>query len=93
MATRNPQKSAAPAQNTMTREQEHIDALAPRRRIADEEPEKMVTVKVPKAFKLHHPAGVITHYEPGVQDMPSSHAQHVYSKANGVELFTAKKAS
>ncbi len=61
-------------------------ANSPAVEVADE---ITVTVTVPKAFNLrtgHGDAGLFT-YQPGVQEMPLSHADHWYSKANGVKIY------
>lgn len=50
--------------------------------------EVTVTVTVAKAFKLRIDHHSIFDYQPGVQEMPLSHADHWYSKANGVKIYT-----
>lgn len=47
--------------------------------------EELVSVTIPRAFRLAHDDGTHTQYEPGVQDIPKSHADHWYTKAHGVE--------
>lgn len=54
------------------------------------EGEVLVTATVPKAFKLRIDNHVIVDYKPGVQEMPLSHAEHWYSKANGVQVYNPK---
>jgi len=46
-----------------------------------------VTVTVPKAFKLRISAELLVEYRAGVQQMPRVHAEHWYSKANGVSIY------
>ncbi len=48
--------------------------------------EDIVTVVVPKAFKLTDDKYRLFEYEAGVIDMPLSHAEHKYSIANGVTI-------
>ena len=49
--------------------------------------EGKVTVTSPKAFKLRVDNHVTVDYKAGVQEMPVSHAEHWYSKANGVVVY------
>lgn len=51
--------------------------------IAQAEAEGKVLVTVTKRFKLNHD-NVTTEYKPGTYSMPKSHAEHWYSKNNGV---------
>lgn len=62
------------------------DLVRPRgqKRVVEIEDEQ-VTVQVPQAFRLSHGKGE-THYEPGIYEMPRSHAEHWYSKHFGVEI-------
>lgn len=46
----------------------------------------MVTVVIPKAFKLACDDGEQITYEVGIQDMPRKHATHWFSKAQGVKI-------
>ena len=52
------------------------------------EPVVMVTVTVPKAFKLRIDHHQVVEYKAGVQEMPLEHADHWYAKANKVEKYT-----
>ena len=53
---------------------------------AEEAGEEMVMATVTKAFRLTLDSYREVVYEPGVQEMPRSHAEHWYAKANGVKL-------
>lgn len=53
--------------------------------------EVLVTVTVPKAFKLRVDNDVVIDYRAGVQEMPVEHAEHWYAKANGVEVYRPAK--
>lgn len=48
--------------------------------------EEMVSATVPRGFNLTLDDGSVKRYEPGVQDMPKSHAKHWYAKAHDVEI-------
>jgi hypothetical protein len=48
--------------------------------------DKMVTVNVPKAFRLTEDSGAVVAYPVGAQKMPESHANHWYAQAHGVTL-------
>lgn len=88
-----PTQQAAPAvtgESGGTGSGEHIAALAPRARRKVELADEMVTVTVPHPFNLQEPAGTITAYREGIQEMPLSHAEHAYSKAHGVEVYDPK---
>lgn len=50
--------------------------------------EETVTVTVPKDFKLRLDDHVEKKYSAGVQEMPLAHAEHWYSKANGVTIYS-----
>lgn len=52
--------------------------------VADETGDKVVTVNVPKAFILTDDLHREFRYAAGACKMPSSHADHWYSLANGV---------
>lgn len=67
------------------------DAAAPRRRKVDAD-DPMVTVTVPRPYRLQAEPGVISSYTAGVQEMPKSHAEHQYSVDNGVAIYKARKA-
>lgn len=83
-----PRESGAAAAENAARLHEGSDPeAAVRRRKVDIVDDPMVTVTVPKAFRLQHPPGVITAYAEGVQEMPTSHADHSYSKDNGVTRY------
>lgn len=47
--------------------------------------EDMVSVTVPRAFKLTRDDGSLVEYAEGIYDMPKKDAEHFYAKANGVE--------
>lgn len=51
----------------------------------------MVTVTVPKTYKLRKVDHTEVTVTAGVQEMPSWMAEHWWSKANGVEIYQAKK--
>lgn len=77
-----PRGSAPPAPpEAETKPPTAEDDPKPRRR-----KEELVSVTIPRAFRLAHDDGTHTQYEPGVQDIPKSHADHWYTKAHGVEL-------
>jgi hypothetical protein len=46
-----------------------------------------VTVTVPKAFKLRTTHDHVVDYAAGICEMPVEHAEHWYSKANGVTIY------
>jgi hypothetical protein len=48
---------------------------------------ELVTAVVPKAFTLTLDDHSVARYETGTQDMPRAHAEHWYSKAQGVEIY------
>lgn len=48
--------------------------------------EETVSCTVPKAFKLQLDHGETVDIREGIQDLPRSHADHWYAKANGVEI-------
>jgi len=50
--------------------------------------EKMVTVTVPRAYKLRVDDHIEVPYKAGIQEMPESHANHWWSVNNGVEVYT-----
>lgn len=50
--------------------------------------EDTVTVTVPKPFKLTVNHSSIVQYNAGIQEMPISHANHWYSAANGVMIYS-----
>jgi len=53
--------------------------------------EGYVTVVVPKAYKFFVTPNVEAKYAAGVQEMLASHADHWYSKANGVQVYVPKR--
>ena len=53
----------------------------------------MVTVTVPKAFKLRIDSFRELVIKAGVQEMERLHAEHWYSVANGVTVYDPKKPS
>ena len=52
---------------------------------------KTITVIVPKQFNLTVKPGETFTYYPGVQEMPKAHAEHWYSKHNGVQIYDRSK--
>lgn len=50
----------------------------------------LVTVVIPKSFNLMLDTHEVVRYVDGVQEMPRSHAEHWYSKVNGVRIYTKK---
>jgi hypothetical protein len=64
-------------------------ATAPVVEVADELVDT-VTVTVPKAFKLRLDGHKELSFKAGVQEMEREHAEHWYSKANGVNIYKAK---
>lgn len=53
--------------------------------------EELVRVVVPKAYKLTDDSHRIFDYGPHTREMPPTHANHWYSKANGVSLAKTKE--
>lgn len=51
----------------------------------------MVTAIIPKAFWLQLDHEKKVHYPQGTQEMPTSHADHWFARANGVVKYTGKK--
>lgn len=47
-----------------------------------------VTVRIPRGFILTDDLGRPFTYARGIEDMPRAHAEHWYSKANGVEIVS-----
>lgn len=47
-----------------------------------------ITVVVPKPFILNADDGKQHTYQAGTQEMPRSHAEHWWSVANGVAVYT-----
>lgn len=50
----------------------------------------MVTVTVPRAFKLMLDHFHTKDFKAGIQEMERSHAEHWYAKASGVEIYEPK---
>jgi hypothetical protein len=50
----------------------------------------MVTVSVPKGFKLQTLPGVHMELQPGIQRLPRAVAEHPYAKACGVRAHSDK---
>jgi len=50
----------------------------------------MVTVTVPRAFKLMLDYSHTKEFKAGIQEMERPHAEHWYSKACGVEIYSPK---
>lgn len=48
--------------------------------------EEVVTVLTPKRYRLTLDNGTVVEYQAGNPTMPRSHAEHFYSKANGVTI-------
>lgn len=63
------------------------EAEARAQREADEAADK-IAVTVPRAFKLNVDNHRVIDYPAGTYGMPRAHADHWWSKANGVILFT-----
>ena len=47
----------------------------------------LVDVVVPKAFKLTTDGGAEVEYRPGTYPMPQSHAEHWFTRAQGVTVY------
>ena len=47
----------------------------------------LITVTVPVKFHLTLDTHDVVQYQPGVQEMPRTHAEHWYAKANGVVVY------
>lgn len=77
--------AAGAAPNTAPPDQVKKDqeAATPRKRAALDE---MVTVIVPKPFKLTDDKHGTKHYDVGIQEMTRSDATHWFAVANGVEI-------
>lgn len=54
---------------------------------AVELPTDTVTVTVPRAFTLTLDSGSPVSYQAGVQEMPADHADHWFSRAQGVTVY------
>jgi hypothetical protein len=91
-----PRKSA---DSSETKDAASMAAPVVRRRVlSDEDPLKgsaertspddrdLVTAIVPKPFKFTCDDGTTIDYDVGVQDMPKKHANHWWSKAQGVSI-------
>ena len=52
----------------------------------------LVTVEVPKPYKMTLDDHRVVHVNAGVQDMKKYLADHWYSKANGVKTYKPKKS-
>lgn len=74
---------AAPAPR-ISLEAEH----AAQKKAAKARVEEEVTVVVPRPYTLTTGPGTAVSYEAGTQEMPKSHAEHWYSRAHGVEIYT-----
>lgn len=48
----------------------------------------LVTVVIPKPFTLTTDNGGHVHYSAGTQEMPTEHAEHWFSRAMGVTVYT-----
>lgn len=49
--------------------------------------EQVVTVTIPKDFTLMSDSGIPHEYKAGIDEMPVSHANHWWAKAQGVEIY------
>ena len=49
---------------------------------------EFVTLTIPKPFKLVLNHGHTLELQPGVQQMERAHAEHWYSRASGVQIYT-----
>jgi hypothetical protein len=80
-------RGAAPEQTTTAAAADEELKPRARTRVAEEPVDEQVTVVVPRAFRLTV-AGKTDpiHYEPGIYEMPRSHAEHWYSAHHGVEI-------
>lgn len=78
-------RAADPRDATTPPEQSQEEEVAPRprKRRADED---LVSVSVPRAFRLTLDTGAVVEIQPGIQDLPREQAEHPYSAANGVEI-------
>lgn len=69
----------------------NLALIAPKGKPEPVDKRDMVTVIVPKQFRLTDNAFREHAYEVGIQEMPRAHAEHKYSKANGVTIPKVKK--
>ena len=53
--------------------------------------EENVIVTVPKNFQLYVDHSTVKHFKAGVQQMDRNLAEHWWSKANGVKIYSADK--
>lgn len=81
---RTTESASAPADATATAQPPEDDDVRPRRKSKPEE--ELVSVTVPRKFKLTKDDGMVVDIEAGIQDLPRGLAEHWYAKANGVEL-------
>jgi len=83
-----PKRSASPGRRQLLASQdEPVHKLAKTAGItADAENDDLVTAVVPKAFRLTCDDGKVVEYQVGIQDMPTSHAKHWWSQAQGVTI-------
>lgn len=67
-----------------------VDSKAPEAAApaADTTAEETVTVTVPKAFRLRLDPQTELQFKAGIQEMTRANAEHWYSKANGVVIYT-----
>ncbi len=83
-AEKPPRNRKAPTKDAIV--EATVDGVA-----VEAELQQFVTVTVPKPFKLRQASHEVVEYAAGVQEMPVEHAEHWYSKANGVEIYRPKK--
>lgn len=55
-----------------------------------EESGKIVTVKIPRDFRLTLDSHHEVHYKAGIDEMPLEHALHWFAQANGVEVYRGR---
>lgn len=72
---------------TRVRQVESLDE-APAAESAQVETEEKVTVIIPADYRLTLDNSAEVHYKAGVDEMPVSHANHWWSKAQGVKVHT-----
>lgn len=69
----------------------NLALIAPKAKPEPVSKRDMVTVIVPKAFRLTDDAFREHAYDVGIQEMPRAHAEHNYSVANGVTIPKPKR--
>jgi hypothetical protein len=79
-------KKAEEAEAKAKEAKEKAEALEDEEAEDEKKEANLVVVNVPKKFSLRLDNDVILHFVAGVQDMDRAHAEHWYSKANGVKI-------